>query len=99
MTDLVLTSRPTSARVDRSTSRALDNIRGGQQVATARQLAKVEVIAETTEAALIAASHISVIESLLADRVPAAEGQLHAIARAGTAGLADVVLRASREVQ
>lgn len=86
------------SRAERGAARSLERLRASQQIATATQIAKVEVIADTTEAALLACSHISVIESLLADRIPHAEGQLHHIAKAGTAGLAEVVIKAAREV-
>lgn len=87
------------SRIERSASRSIERIRASQQIATATQVAKVEVIADTTEAALLACSHISIIESLLADHVSHAEGRLHQIAKAGTIGLTEVVIKAAQEVR
>lgn len=100
MTDLVrIPVSALSPRTARATTRAIERVRTDQQVAAAIETAKVEVIADVTESALVAASHIAVIESLLADRVPHAEGRLHQIAKAGTTGLTEVVAKAAQEVR
>lgn len=99
MPELIHLSNALSTRVPRSTTRAIERVRTDQQVATAIETAKVEVIADVTESALVAASHIAVIESMLADRVPHAEGRLHQIAKAGTTGLTEVVAKAAQGVR
>lgn len=99
MSELIHLSNALSTRIPRSASRAAERVRTDQQLATEIERAKVEVIADVTESALVAASHISVIESMLADRVPHAEGRLHQIAKAGTTGLTEVVAKAAQEVR
>lgn len=100
MTDLVPMrgNRLVPSRVERQTGRALEQIRAGQAVASARETAKVEVIAEVTEAALLATSHVSAVEALLVSRTPHAEGRLRHIADAGAIGMANVVMKAHRQV-
>jgi hypothetical protein len=70
----------------------LERVRADQAVAAARQVARVSVIAETTEAALLAVSHVSALESLLVSRTPRAEERLRHIADAGALGMTEVVL-------
>ena len=84
------------SRVNRQTSRALERVHGQQAVLSAQELARVETIAEVTEAALLAVSHISALESLLVVRTPRAEERLRHIADAGTLGMTEVVFGASR---
>ena len=84
--------------LERQTGQALESIRAGQAVASAREVAKLEVIAEVTEAALLATSHVSALESLLVARTPHAEGRLRHIADVGALSMADVVLKAHRRV-
>lgn len=92
-------SRSLPSRAERQKQRALECVRADQQVAAAEEAAKVEVIAEVTETALLATSHVSAIESALADRVPHAEGRLRQIANAGALGMTDVVVKTGRKVQ
>jgi hypothetical protein len=99
MTDLIPQSPglfPT--RVDRLASRELGRVRAQATVAAARESARVEVIAEVTESALLAASHVAAVEALLVQRTPHAEGRLRHIADAGCIGMTDVVIRAGRRV-
>ncbi len=86
------------SRVERQTGRALERIRAGQAVVTAREVAKVEVIQDVTEAALMATANVSAIEALLVARTPHAEGRLKHIADSGAIGMAEVVLKARRSV-
>lgn len=86
------------SRVERQTNRALQNIRSHQAVATAHEVAKVEVIQDVTEAALMATSNVSAIEALLIARTPHAEGRLRHIADAGALGMSEVVMKARRSV-
>jgi hypothetical protein len=88
-------------RVDRATGRVLDGIRAGQQVATAEEAAKLTVIANTTETAMLAASHITALQSMLSARGgdPVTSERLDAIASAGIFGLTSVVLRVSQRFQ
>jgi len=86
------------SRVERQTGRALERIRASQAVATAHEVAKVEVIQDVTEAALMATANVSAIEALLVARTPHAEGRLRTIADAGALGMAEVVMKARRSV-
>lgn len=88
------TVQPT--RTARRTGQALEKVHGHQAVATAEEVAKVELMADVTEAALLAASHISALEVLLSNRTPQAEERLRHIADAGALSLTEVVFRASR---
>lgn len=99
MTDLIpISTSLFPTRVERTTGRALGRVRAAQQLAAAQEVARVEVVAEVTEAALLATAHISALESLMADRVPHAEGRLHQIANAGVLGMTAVVVKAGRRV-
>jgi hypothetical protein len=85
-------------RVDRLASRELGRVHAQRTVAAARESARVEIIAEVTESALLAASHVAAVEALLVARTPHAEGRLRHIADAGCIGMTDVVIRAGRRV-
>lgn len=100
MTDLV-PFRPGGlnvSRTERQAAQALDQVRADQAIALAQGTGGVDILTDVTEAALLAAWHISTIESLLADRAPHAEGRLRGIANAGCLGLTDVVLNTARRV-
>ncbi len=86
---------PTS-RAERQTGRALERVQGQQTVLTAQEVGRVETIAEVTEAALMAVAHVSALESLLITWTPHAEQRLRHIADAGTLGMTEIVLAASR---
>jgi hypothetical protein len=100
MTDLVPFAtdlQPT--RTERQTARALERVHGRQAVMSAQEIARVEMIAQVTEAALLSVSHISALESLLVTRTPRAEERLRHLADAGTLGITQVVFNASRRCQ
>lgn len=79
--------------LERQYSQELSLVRANAELATARETAKVETIANVTEAALLATSHVSAVEALLVQRTPHAEARLQHIADAGCTGMASVVLR------
>lgn len=79
--------------IERQYSQELATIRASSELVTARETAKVETIANVTEAALLATSHVSAVEALLVSRTPHAEMRLRHIADAGCTGMASVVLR------
>lgn len=83
-------------RVNRHVSREITRARAGGAVLAARETARIEAIADVTECALVASSHISCIESMLITRTPHAEQRLRHIADAGCAGMASVVMRMGR---
>jgi hypothetical protein len=85
-----------SRRMDRQLDRAVAQAHGWGQAVAAQEMAKIDAIADVTEAALVATSHVSVMEALLVARTPHAEGRLRHIADAGTAGMANVVLGMGR---
>lgn len=98
MSDLVALGRALPSRLERTTARELDRIRAGQAVAVARDTAKLATIADVTEAALLATSHVSAMEALLVERTPHAAARLQHVADAGTLGMAAVVSKTARTV-
>jgi hypothetical protein len=87
-----------SSKIERQVSREVATARAQSAVAAGRDIARVEAIAQVTETALLATSHVSAIEALLVARTPHAEGRLRHIADAGCAGMANVVLSTARSV-
>jgi hypothetical protein len=85
-----------STRVERRASREIARAQAYGACLAAREVAKVDAIAEVTETALIATSHVSAMEALLISRTPHAEARLRHIADAGTAGMASVVMKMAR---
>jgi hypothetical protein len=65
---------------------------------SAQEIAKVESVAEVTEAALLATSHVSAVEGLLVAQTPHAEARLRHIADAGCVGLASIVMRTGSRI-
>jgi hypothetical protein len=97
MTDLVpYTGSLLPSRLDRQTSRAMQRIQARQALTAGQGMAQVETAAEVTEAAMLAVSHISTLESMLVTRTPRAEERLRHIADAAALNLTDVVLNTSR---
>ena len=82
-----------AGRLERQTSREIAQAKGYGSVVSARGIANVEALAQVTEAALLATSHVSAVEALLVSRTPHAEARLRHIADAGCTGMATVVLR------
>jgi hypothetical protein len=78
--------------IERQTSREITRARAYGATVAARESAKVEALAQVTEAALLATSHVSAVEALLVSRTPHAEARLRHIADAGCTGMANVVL-------
>src|SRR5438876_543177 len=81
-----------NTRVERQASREIARSRVYGATVSAREIAKVEAIAQVTDAALLATSHVSAVEALLVSRTPHAEMRLRHIADAGCTGMASVVL-------
>lgn len=94
----VLGEQLSGGRIERQTSREITQARAYGAVVSAQQLAKVEAIAQVTEAALLATSHVSAVEALLISRTPHAEARLRHIADAGCTGMATVVLRTGSQI-
>lgn len=82
--------------IDRRTKRELERVQSGGVVLAAQNMARVNAIADVTETALVAASHVSAVEGMLVSRVPHAEVRLQHIADAGCACMASVVLGMGR---
>ena len=61
-------------------------------MASAQEGARVQALAQVSESALLATSHVSALEGLLVSRTPHAEARLRHIADAGCAGMASIVL-------
>ena len=92
------TAQLAGSRFDRQSNRELSAVRTAGHLAAAREAAKLEAIAEVTEIALLATSHISAVEALLVMRTPHAETRLRHIADAGCTGMASVVLGMGRRM-
>ena len=78
--------------IERQASREISRSRAYGATVSAREIAKVEALAQVTEAALLATSHVSAVEALLVSRTPHAEARLRHIADTGCTGMAGVVL-------
>lgn len=87
-----------TTRIARQASREITRAQAHGAIVTAQETAKVEAIANVTEAALLATSHVSAVEALLMERTPHAEARLKHIADAGCAGMASIVLGVGRRV-
>jgi hypothetical protein len=87
-----------TTRLERRVSKEIASARGYGAVVSARETAKLEAIAQVTEAALLATSHVSAVEALLVERTPHAEARLRHIADAGCTGMASVVLRTGSRI-
>jgi hypothetical protein len=85
-------------KVERQVAREVRRIQASGAVVAAHHNARVDAIAEVTETALLATSHVSAIEALLVARTPHAEGRLRHIADAGCTGMANVVLDSARSI-
>jgi hypothetical protein len=85
-------------RLERQTSQEIAHARAYGSVVSARGISNVEAIAQVTEAALLATSHVSAVEALLISRTPHAEARLRHIADAGCTGMATVVLRTGSQI-
>ncbi len=84
--------------VERQITKEVTRAKAYGVAVSTRDIAKVEAVANVTEAALLATSHISAVEALLIARTPHAEDRLRHIADAGTAGLANIVLKTSSQI-
>lgn len=87
-----------SRAVTRQASREVARARAYGSVVSAGETAKIEAVAQVTEAALLATSHISAMEALLVSRTPHAEARLKHIADAGCVGMAGVVFETGRKI-
>jgi hypothetical protein len=87
-----------SSGPERRASREIARAKAYGSAITAQETAKVEAIANVTETAMLATSHVSAIESLLITQAPHAEQRLRHLADAGCAGMASVVLGVGRRV-
>jgi hypothetical protein len=87
-----------TGRIERRTSREISGARAYGQTISAHEIAKVEAVAQISEAALLATSHVSAVEALLVSRTPHAEARLRHIADAGCTSMATIVLRAGSRI-
>lgn len=88
-----------TTRLDRQITREVVQSKGFGTVLSAREIAKVEAVANVTEAALVATAHVSSVEALLMSQVPHAEARLRHIADAGCAGMGYVVMSMGRHLR
>lgn len=85
-----------ATREQRRAARDITRIRIRGAVVTAREVAKVEVVDDVSQAALIAASDVSSLEAALIQRTPHAQARLQHLADSGSAAMASIVLRAGK---
>lgn len=85
-------------RIERHTSLEIARANADSAVATARDVARLDAVAQVTETALLATSHVSAVEALLIERTPHAARRLQHIADAGCVGMASIVLGAGRRI-
>lgn len=85
-------------RLERQVGREIARSRAYGAAISAQEIAKVEAVAQVSEAALLATSHVSAIEALLIQRTPHAEARLRHIADAGCTGMASIVLRTGNRI-
>ena len=62
----------------------------------ARQVARIDAIAEVTEEAMLSAAEVATFAEILIRRTPFAAEELQFIARTGIAAMGEVVLRTNR---
>lgn len=96
MTDLVSYTPIGASLTERQVKRDIQRSKREAAAAVARHNARVEVVADVTEAALCAAAEISLLEGVLGANIPGSAGRLAHIADAGALGLAKIVTKASR---
>jgi hypothetical protein len=85
-----------TAREQRQAAREITRTQTRSAVITAREVAKVEAVAEVAESALVATSEVSALEAALMQRTPHAQARLQHVADAGCAAMAGVVMRTGR---
>lgn len=85
-------------RLERHTSLEIARANADSAIATARETARLDTVAQVTETALLAASHVSAVEALLVERTPHAARRLQHIADAGCVGMASIVLGVGRRI-
>lgn len=88
-----------SVRQERQLERQKAQIHARGSLIAAREIAKVSVVTDVTEEALMAASEVAQLTGMLVQRTPHAEAALNHIASAGITAMADVVIRAGRSLR
>jgi hypothetical protein len=87
-----------ATRAQRRAARDITRIRIRGAVVTAREITKVEAVADVAESALLSASEVSSLEAALVQRNPQARGRLELIADSASSAMADVVIRTGRNL-
>ena len=85
-----------ATREQRRAARDITRLQTRSAVITAREVAKVEAVADVAESALIATSEVSGLEAALIQRTPHARIRLQHIADSGSAAMANIVLRTGK---
>ncbi len=84
------------SKLDRKVSKALSEIDASTTVATRRDLARLERVAQTTQHGMVALSHLASVEAALMEATPHAAGRIHAVACAGAIQIVAIVHDAGR---
>lgn len=87
-----------SSRVQRQLSAEITRIQTRGVALASREVTGINVIEEVAEAALLATTRLSRLETALALEAPNASGRLHFIAEAAALGMGAVVQQTTRKV-
>lgn len=99
MTDLVLVSRRGGvSKLERRAANEIALTRAASNVLAARESARLDLIADVAETALLNASAVSGLEAVLVMRTPHAAGRLGHIADSACLAMGKVVARTGREL-
>jgi hypothetical protein len=79
-------------------ARDIARIRLRGAVITARELTRIDAVGETSEAALVTAAGVSMLEGALAQQTPHAQGQLKYITNASSIALGRIVDQVGRDI-
>jgi hypothetical protein len=94
----VLRSGRSLSRIERRAAAEITATRAASSVLAAREAAKLDLIADVAETALLNASAVSSLEALLVIRTPHAAGRLGYIADSACMAMGKVVARTGRAV-
>ncbi len=82
-----------SSRIERKAAKEIAVARARSAVACARDVAKVEAVAEVAERAMLANAEVTMLEQALAAQNPAVAARVKAVADAGCAATVGIVFR------
>ncbi len=97
MADIITQSQALAeSYANRVNSRQIARIGRAATLVASEHKARLDVVTEVTESALLATAEVSALEAHLVGMVPHAEGRLRFVADAGSAAMANVVTKLAR---